>query len=223
MNDLHGIDGLMDRMIRPILPGFSNFCGPARTVKWGPKIETAGNRGGGSSQNQLYNDMVESLKPGDVLVMHFGDMESETAPLGDNRVFGIKLKGTAGIVSDGLARDLPLLKRDPIPIFARGVTPRAHGAKPLQAIALDVEIYCGGVKVCPGDIICADEDSAVVVVPRDLAEQILNEAMAISEIDAEIHSRLAAGMPISEAVKPRSQENMLKHFPTWGKFPLKKR
>jgi Demethylmenaquinone methyltransferase len=210
----HGVDMAIDESLRPIFPEFAKFCGPARTMKFAPRVEgdVQGTATGGAFN--IYNDHTESLKPGEVFLLEgYFDIKS-SANYGGNRHRMVKDTGVSGVIIDGYVRDVAELRMNPLPIFARGPTARLAKTKPLAA---DVEITVGGVIVRPGDIICADI-SGIVVVPREKAENILTKAKMIADNDELVFRRLQQGMKPSEALKVRSPEAIVKldpGFATW--------
>ena len=74
-----------------------------------------------------------------------------------------------------------------VPIFARGVVPRAGGKARDGRVNVAVEI--GGVRVSPGDIIVGDADGVVVVRPEE-AEEIMARARKKSETEAAAIKRM---------------------------------
>lgn len=78
----------------------------------------------------------------------------------------------------------------PVPVFCLGAHPAATGkAHPGE---IDVEIFCGRIRVRPGDFIAGDDDG-VVVVPREIAQQVAHRASAIAEKEDLIRAQLARG------------------------------
>jgi regulator of RNase E activity RraA len=214
MGILHGNDGAMDEGMKPILPGFDKICGPARTIKFGPRTATdvRGTASGGGFD--YYNVLTDSLKPGDVLVVDLGGNYTwSSGPYGGNRNKMVKNMRAAGVLLDGYTRDLPELRSNPLPLFCRGVSVRLQGLKP---IAMECEVKCGGINVNPGDIICGDE-SGVVVVPHQKAEEILKDAIDNASLDTAVFDALVAGMSATDATKRRSPEAVKKLNPKWTK------
>ena len=80
---------------------------------------------------------------GDVLVIVTG--EGSVAVLGELFATEAKRRGLAGVVIDGLCRDVAGLRRNGLPVFARGTIPRSGGtvARP----TLNEPVSCGGVDV----------------------------------------------------------------------------
>jgi regulator of RNase E activity RraA len=64
--------------------------------------------------------------------------------------------------------------------------------------AENVTVSIGKRQVKPGDILVGD-DSGVVVVPRERAEEVLNLAREIEEAENRIEEALRQGLSIKEA------------------------
>jgi regulator of RNase E activity RraA len=103
-----------------------------------------------------------------------------------------KGRGGAGMVIDGCLRDYPNLKRLDLPLWIRGWTPNFHTQTGLMPFAVNVPIACGDVLVIPGDIIVADDDG-VVVVPANMASQLLQKASEHAEWEEFSRLRLSEG------------------------------
>jgi regulator of RNase E activity RraA len=69
-------------------------------------------------------------------------------------------RGMAGLIIDGYCRDLATLRRLPLPVFARGVTPRAAPVRAVPVVGVPVRI--GGVEVAPGELLLGDDDGVVI-------------------------------------------------------------
>jgi regulator of RNase E activity RraA len=76
------------------------------------------------------------------------------------------------------------------PVFARGLAPR--GPYKEGPGEINVPVSCGGVAVCPGDLIVGDGDGAVVV-PRQSAAEVLDNATALQRQEEAITKKIAAG------------------------------
>jgi len=79
-------------------------------------------------------------------------------------------RGLAGLVIDGFCRDSRQLRSMDLPVFARGVSPRAYGAFALPPAEGPVQI--GDVEVRTGDLVLADDDGVVVGSPAEVAAAI---------------------------------------------------
>jgi 4-hydroxy-4-methyl-2-oxoglutarate aldolase len=99
-------------------------------------------------------------EPGDVLVLATGGI-GDSAVAGDHFAAAAKKWGFAGIVTDGLVRDIRGIEATGIPVFAAGITPLSSPKHGNAEIGVNVTL--GQTLVCPGDIIRADDDGVVVV------------------------------------------------------------
>jgi 4-hydroxy-4-methyl-2-oxoglutarate aldolase len=119
--------------------------------------------------------------PGEVLVIATGG--GQRAVLGELFATEARRRGLAGIVIDGLCRDVQGLRRLGLPVFARGTIPASGTA--VSRAPIRSEIHCGGVTVAPGDIVFADDDGIVIAAPdriaaaADAAERIARSERAI--------------------------------------------
>ncbi|WP_201004028.1 RraA family protein [Paenibacillus glycanilyticus] len=149
----------MEPAIKPLKEQYS-FAGPALTVKMPV------------GDNLAVSKALLAAKPGDVLVI---DAKGDTyrAIAGDFVVGMAKSLGLAAIVVDGVIRDIKGVKALDFPVFCKGTTVAASGKAGMGEY--NVPISCGGVSVCPGDIIVGDADG-VIVIPKASASDILEQS-----------------------------------------------
>jgi 4-hydroxy-4-methyl-2-oxoglutarate aldolase len=131
---------------------------------------------------------LADAKPGEVLVVATG--EGRRAVCGELFATEAKRRGLAGIVIDGLCRDHAGLRRNGLPMFARGTTPMAGSV--VSRAALRTRVRCGGVDVAPGDIVFADDDG-VVIAPAARLEAALDTARTVARAERAILRALARG------------------------------
>ncbi|GAA2509531.1 RraA family protein [Winogradskya humida] len=158
--DLLGVEQVMDLGVRALW-GPVALTGPAYTVQCPP------------GDNLMLHAAIYRAAPGSVIVAESGDTTYALA--GGNVCAVAQRNGVAGLVLDGVIRDIGEVRDATFPVFARGVVPIPGTKK--QVGALQVPVRCGGVLVNPGDLVVADEDG-VVVVPADRREQVLADARA---------------------------------------------
>ena len=147
----------VDPGIRCLTGLHQTLCGPACTVKVFP------------GDNLMVHKSLDVARPGDVIVVDAGGATTN-AVLGDLISAKAKHRGIAGFVVDGLVRDLPSIVELDFPVFARGTTP--IGPLHRGPGEINYPICCGGIVVNPGDLIVAD-DAGVIVVPREIAPELL--------------------------------------------------
>jgi regulator of RNase E activity RraA len=171
--------------IKAILPG-SRLCGQAFTVHYVPCGTVKGTVG----------DFLDDVRPGQVVVIDnagrtdctvWGDLMSITAVR--NRV--------AGTVIDGVCRDVPGIMKSGYAIFSRGAY-MVTGKDRVYVDQINVPISIAGVQVKPGDLMLGD-DSGVVVVPFERAEEVLRIAREIDAKEKAIEAELAKGVTLKEA------------------------
>ncbi|PYQ39113.1 MAG: hypothetical protein DMF77_22400 [Acidobacteria bacterium] len=104
--------------------------------------------------------MVEVLEDG-LDIAGVGNLMATTA----------KVRGLAGMVIDGGARDIEELEEIGFPVWSRSQTPATSVGRYVP-VARNVPVTCGGVVVRPGDWIVADK-TGVVVVPVEFLPQVL--------------------------------------------------
>jgi 4-hydroxy-4-methyl-2-oxoglutarate aldolase len=119
--------------------------------------------------------------PGDVLVIATNG--GTRAVFGELVATEARRRGLAGIVVDGLCRDLRGLRRIGLPAFARGTTPRSGTA--LSRAAHGTTIGCGGVEVSPGDVVFGDDDG-LLIAPADRIAAALEAAEQIARSERAI-------------------------------------
>ena len=168
--------GAMDYRIKPLDPA-SRLCGPALTVRTRP------------GDNLMVWKALDVARPGDVLVIATYGFTA-TSTFGENVVKAAKTKGVAGIVCDGLCRDLSGIRATGLPAFALGAVPSSPGKDGPGEIGGAVS--CGGVAIQAGDLVVGDEDGVVVVPLADLAA-VGERLEAIAAKEARMEADIAAG------------------------------
>lgn len=164
----------LDPKIKPLKEEYK-LAGRALTVK------TA------VGDNLAVQKALRVSKPGDVLVVDAKGNEYR-AVAGDFVVGMAKTLGIAGIVVDGVIRDIVGVKELDYPVFSRGTTVAASGKAGFGEV--NVPISVGGAPVRPGDIIVGDADG-VVVVPQEHEEDILTKALTKIKKDEEREAKVS--------------------------------
>lgn len=183
VDDALGRFSAMHYSIKPVAPNMK-MAGTAITVKIRP------------CDNLLIYKALEIAQPGDVLVIACYEYETN-AVWGDLTSMIGKAKGLAGVVTDGMVRDIKGLREVGLPIFARGLTPNSPQKDGPGEI--NVPVSCGGVIVNPGDILVGDEDG-VVVVPKADAEAVIERTRGILAKEEKTVADIQAGRLIPDWV-----------------------
>jgi len=129
-----------------------------------------------------------------------------TAIWGELATWSAKLKGLAGVVIDGSVRDIDDIIQLDFPVFSRSVSSNAGEPKGFGEIG--VEISCGGQTVQTGDWIIGD-DSGVVVIPKQIAQEIANRALDVKEQENRIREEIKDGGSLGSVVKVKRWEKKI--------------
>ena len=136
---------------------------------------------------------LEAASPGDVLVVI--NAGGSRAVCGELFATEAKRRGLAGIVIDGLCRDVAGLRRLGLPFFARGTVPASGGT--LSRSALGQPVRCGGVDVKPGDIVFGDDDGLVIAAAERI-EAALEGGEAIARAERAMLAAMDDGRPLHD-------------------------
>jgi 3-hexulose-6-phosphate synthase/6-phospho-3-hexuloisomerase len=137
-------------------------------------------------------EAIDRAGPGDVIVVDAGG--GTTGLWGELASWSAHVKGLAGVVIDGAARDIDAILDLGFPLFSRHIASDAGEPKGFGEIG--VEIVCGGQKVRPGDWIVGDA-SGVVVVPRERAQEIANRSLDVLEHENRVREEIKRGSTLS--------------------------
>ena len=129
------------------------------------------------------------VQPGDVLVVS-SSTYTGCALLGDHITGLLKNAKGAGLITDGLVRDLDGLRQLNLPVYAAGTSPLAPTKIGPGAVGLPITL--GSVVIHAGDLIVADDDGIVVIPPSKFA--ITSEKLiAIRKQDEKLEQRIRGG------------------------------
>ncbi|WP_328900737.1 RraA family protein [Streptomyces sp. NBC_00441] len=159
--DLVGRAQVMDARIRPLWVPVPRVAGPAYTVRCPP------------GDNLMLHAAIHRAAPGSVIVIDAGDADYALA--GGNVCAVAQRRGIAAFVTNGVIRDLAEVRELGFPVFATGVVPFPGTKKAVTP--LNEPVRCGGVMVCAGDVVVADEEG-IVVTPALSADEVLAAAWA---------------------------------------------
>lgn len=159
-----------------------------------------------AASKHLSTTAIETAQPGDVIVVE-QRTGIDAAGWGGNLSLGAKLRGLAGVIVEGPARDVDESRGYEFPVFARDHTSRTARGR-LVETGTNLPVVVGDVPVAPGDYVVAD-GSAVVFVAAAEIERVLETAEAIAANERAMVERLQQGVPISQ-VMGKSYETMLK-------------
>lgn len=183
--DALGGRGALDYRIKPLLPVSAPLVGVAITCHCGP------------ADNLALFGALAVARPGDILVAAT-DGFSATAVTGDLLLGMAQNRGVAGLVTDGLARDLVGIRAVGLPIYCAGLTPNSPVRNGPGTVGLPVVV--GGVAIESGDILVGDEDG-VVAVPRGQIAAVLARLAHVRAAEAALDAKVKAGLQVPDFVQ----------------------
>ena len=193
----------------PLQPIEQRIAGPAFTVRFVPGRDDLcqPESYGGSS---AFRDAIEAAPAGSVVVID-GCGNVDGATLGDILVARLAIKGVVGAVTDSPVRDADEIRKVAMPVLSCGV------AAPPSIIGLAYAGYgeligCGGVAVCPGDIIVCDNDGALVV-PAAMAEEVAVAGLEQERFERFVQEKVMNGASVHGLYPP--DEKMLEDYEHW--------
>ncbi len=134
--------------------------------------------------------LVDDLQPNDIAVLACPQGD-RVAPWGELLSTAANARGAAGCVTDGLVRDLRLIRSMRFPVFAGGIGPLDSKGRGM-VMQIDVPVECGGVPVKPNDWLFGDVDG-VVVIPGDRVEDVVRAALDKVSAENTVRQELEAG------------------------------
>ena len=165
---------------------------------------------------------VDMLQPRDVYVSdHFG-LKENGASVGDNVGSAIYAKSGNGIVYDGAVRDINGLNElENFTSFVRYYDPSHHIGNAAAGIRLNstmiginIPIRIGGALVMPGDVVLG-RDGAVIFIPPQLAERVVQSSEITRLRDEFGHARLRAGVYTAGQIDGRWTQPIEADFTSW--------
>ena len=176
--------GALDHHIKPLAPQKKPMIGIAVTCHCGP------------ADNLALFAALASARPGDILVAAT-DAFTATAITGDLLMGMARNRGVAGLVTDGMVRDLVGILGVGVPVYCAGLTPNSPVRNGPGTVGLPVVL--GGASVDSGDVIVGDDDG-VVVIPRGQLDQVIAKLADVRAAEAALEAKVKAGLEIPDFI-----------------------
>jgi len=184
-----GLRNVWIRGATPLRPGQARVVGPAFTFRFVPAREDLATPASWGSPIST-RAAIEAMPEGAFAVIDAMGI-ADAGVFGDILCARMARRGAAGLVTDGVVRDLAGVLGTGLPVWARGAAapPSVAG---LTFVGWEETVGCGGVCVVPGDVIVADQDGAVVI-PAALLDDVVREAPEQERMEAWIVSEIERG------------------------------
>jgi 4-hydroxy-4-methyl-2-oxoglutarate aldolase len=159
--------------------------------------------------------VIDTLQPGDVLVVDlFGKIKDGTFA-GDNLGTSIFAKSHSFLIVDGAVRDVTGLSEiKGFRVYVRDFDPSALSNVMLMGI--NVPIRIGQATVMPGDVAVSDPEG-ITFIPPHLAQKVADEAQMTHLIDEWGHMMLREGKYTPGQIDGKWTKPMIDEFNQWVK------
>ena len=149
--------------------------------------------------------MVESYPEGSIIVVDAG-ADQVSGFWGELATNVCVRNGVKGAVINGGAKDTGFVKMMGFPIFCRFTTP-VDGFYRSRLRGWQIPIWFNDILIRPGDFIVGDSDG-VLVIPQEIAEEILVEAERRAEEENETRELLRQGISADEASRMSGRKDL---------------
>lgn len=158
----------------------------------------------GSKNLSLENEMVERAKmlesiPKESICVWDTSEDDESAQWGEIMTMASIRQGCRGAIVDGGVRDTDKVLEQNFPVFCKYRTSNGMLGR-FRLIGYQMPVTMGKVIVYPGDLVMGDIDGCLVV-PRELAYDVLIKAEQIRDNEIEIKKMVNSGMKPTTVVE----------------------
>ena len=168
------------------------------TVIFGPAFTSIGTTVYSMPENPLVAQckVVDQLGEDEIYVLvTCGDYNC--AVFGELFATAVNARKGAGVLLDGYARDVKALKEMKFPLFYKGRDVRTSKGR-CEINECQIPVILDGVTIRPGDYIFGDIDG-VIVIPKEVAEEVIRQAAETVEKENEVRTRLLNGSTLQKA------------------------
>jgi len=201
-----GLRNVWMRGTRPLAPGQPRLVGRAFTLRFVPAREDLATPASWGSPIST-RAAIESMPAGCIAVV--GALGTTDAGIfGDILCARMQMRGVAGLVTDGVVRDVAGVLGTGLPVWCQG-TAAPPSVAGLTFVGWQEPIDCGGVAVFPNDVILVDQDGAVLI-PAALLDDVVAAAVEQERFENWIMSQVENGA-VLPGLYPPNEENLAKY------------
>ena len=201
-----GLRNVWMRGTRPIRPGQPRLVGRAFTLRFVPAREDLATPESWSSPKST-RAAIEDMPEGCIAVVDSMGVK-DAGIFGDILCARIAKKKVAGLVTDGVVRDMAGVLGTGWPVWCAGAAapPSVAG---LTFVDWQQPIGCGGVAVFPGDVVVVDDDGAVLI-PAALLDAMVAAAPGQEALENWIMGQVQQGHALP-GLYPPNAENLARY------------
>jgi regulator of RNase E activity RraA len=187
-----GLRNVWMRGTRPIRTGQPRLVGRAFTLRFVPAREDLATPESWSKPIST-RGAIEAMPEGCIVVADARGV-TDAGIFGDILCARMVKKGVAGLVTDGVMRDMAGVLGTGLPVWCQGAAapPSVAG---LTFVNWQEPIGCGGVAVFPDDVVVVDDDGAVLI-PAAFVDEMLTAAPEQERMEAWIMDEVGKGIAL---------------------------
>jgi len=196
-----GLRNVWMRGTRPLRDGQPRVVGRAFTLRFVPAREDLATPESWASPRST-RAAIEAMPEGCVAVVDAMGI-TDAGIFGDILCARMARRGVAGLVTDGVVRDVQGVLGTALPVWCQGVAapPSVAG---LTFVNWQEPIGCGGVAVFPDDVVVADADGAVLI-PAALLDAVAAEAAEQERLEGWIMQQVEQGAALPGLYPPNAE------------------
>lgn len=196
--DTAAVSDALERVgLPPGVPGLTPLT-TATTVLGFARTALLEPHDGSPSGAHILTGVVDAAGPDDVIVVDNGG-RTDVSCWGGILGLGASARQVRGVLLDGVCRDVDENRERGLPVYGRGSTPLTARGR-LQQRTTGEPVTIAGRTVREGDIVLHDA-TGFVVVPRDRAGEVADEAERIVGRENAIAQEVRAGSLLHEAMR----------------------
>ena len=187
-----GLRNVWMRGTRPIRAGQPRLVGKAFTLRFVPAREDLATPESWSKPIST-RGAIEAMPEGCIVVADAMGT-TDAGIFGDILCARMAKKGVAGLITDGVMRDMAGVLSTGLPVWCQGAAapPSVAG---LTFVNWQEPIGCGGVAVFPDDVVVVDDDGAVLI-PAAFVDEMVNTAPEQERMEGWIMDEVGKGVPL---------------------------
>lgn len=196
-----GLRNVYMRGTRPLRPGLPRLVGRAFTLRFVPAREDLATPESWASPIST-RAAIEAMPAGCLAVVDAMGV-TDAGIFGDILCARMKKRGVAGLITDGVVRDIAGVLGTDLPVWCQGAAapPSVAG---LTFVAWQQPIGCGGVAVFPNDVVVVDQDGAVLI-PQALLADVVQASVEQERLENWIMGEVEAGASLPGLYPPNAE------------------
>ena len=205
--DSCAVSDAMDKLhLRGVVTGIHQYSTQRKIAGLVLTVKLGIDDGRPTATKHLSTTAIEIANPGDVIVVE-QRTGVDAAAWGGNLSLGAKVRGIAGVICEGPARDIDESRQHDFPVYARDHTCSTARGRLIE-VATNEPVTVGTIFVFPGDYVIADASAVVFIRAADIT-RVVETAEKIVDKERLMAEAIRAGSAIG-TVMGGDYESMLK-------------